>query len=279
MKKRIFAAILAAAMTFTAVPTLLPAADISVSAAKSEKLAAPKNLKVSKKTDSSVTLKWSKVEGADKYVVYQYDSTTKKYGKLASVSKTSCTVTGLDSDTKYSFKVAALVKGKDGKYTAQTQSEAKSVTTDEYPTFVMPKYGEKRSAALKSMGKNNFVKITSNSGEVTYSANVLYRGKEALCTLVINEDDLVKGVVLMYEGVSRKQYNKIVSEYEDQYGVPEREYGDSAGSSKIWIKIDQKKKEAMGAMVVYAVESESIMEVFAYVYDGNSSSMFEGIAA
>lgn len=278
MKKRIFAAILAAAMTFSAVPTLLPAAQITVSAASSKKLDAPKNLKVSKKTDSSVTLKWSKVEGADKYAVYRYDSKTKKYVKIKSVSKTSYTVTGLDSGTKYQFKVAALVKGKDGKYTAQTQSEAKSVTTAEYPSFVMPKYGAKKSDTLKSMGKNNFVKITTDDGD-TYTANVMYNGKEALCMLIFNEDNTVKGYVLMYDGVSRKAYNKLVDEFDEKYGTPVSEYGDSSASTKMWTHIDLKKKEATGIMLVYDTESQSIMEAFAYAYGSGVGSVFDGVAA
>ena len=278
MKKRFFAAILAAAMAFSAVPTLLPAANISVSAAKSEKLPAPESLKVSKKTDSSVTLKWSKVEGADKYAVYQYNSKTKKYVKIKSVSKTSCTVADLDSDTKYQFKVAALVKGKDGKYTAQTLSEAKSVTTAEYPSFVMPKYGAKRSDALKSMGKNNFVKIKTDDGD-TYTANVMYSGKEALCMLMFNEDNTIKGFVLMYDGVSRKAYNKLVDQYDEKYGAPVSEYGDSGVSTKMWTYIDPKKKEASGVMVVYDTESQSIMETFAYAYGSGVDSVFDGVAA
>ncbi|MCM1334514.1 MAG: fibronectin type III domain-containing protein [Bacteroides sp.] len=130
MKKRIFAAILAAAMMLTAAPTVLPAANIAVSAAKEEKLAAPKTLKVSSKTETTVTLKWSKVTGADKYAIYQYDKDAEKYVKIKSVSKTTYKITGLDPNTKYSFKVAALVKGNNGKYTVQTKSKAKSVTTN-----------------------------------------------------------------------------------------------------------------------------------------------------
>ncbi|MCM1334967.1 MAG: hypothetical protein NC084_10485 [Bacteroides sp.] len=57
MKKRILAAVLAIFMTVAAVPEILPAASVTVSAASSKKLAAPQNLKVSKKTDTSVTLK------------------------------------------------------------------------------------------------------------------------------------------------------------------------------------------------------------------------------
>lgn len=264
-------------MTATAAPSLLPAASITVSAASSKKLDAPKNLKVSKKTNSSVTLKWNKVTGADKYALYWYDSKTEKYVKIKSVSKTSCTVTGLDSGTKYQFKVAALVKGKDGKYTEQTRSAAKSVTTEEYPAFVQPKFGAKKNDTLKSMGKNNFVKIGTAEGD-TYSTNVIYNGREVLCMLMFNDDDTVKGYVLMYQNATRKEYNDLVDRYDEKYGQPMEEYGNSAGSTKMWAYVNAKKEEAIGVMVVYDTEDKTIMEAFAYVYDKNGE-IFGGISA
>ncbi len=279
MKKRIFAALLAAAMTFSAVPTLLPAADISVSAAKSEKLAAPKNLKASEKTDSSVTLKWSKVEGADKYAVYQYDSKTKKYVKIKSVSKTSYTVKGLDSDTKYQFKVAALVKGKDGKYTEQTQSEAKSVKTAEYPPFVMPKYGAKREDVLKSMGgKSRFMKNPDREGDDAYISTVLYRGKETACVLIFNEKKQFKGYCMFYNVDSKKEYNEIRNAYDKKYGDPISGNVNTTGENRVWMDANAKKKEVSGLMLIYAAQTNEVTEAFVYVYD-NTDDIFEGIAA
>lgn len=274
MKKRIFAAILAAAMTFAAVPALLPAGNVSVSAAETEKLAAPKTLKVSAKTDTTVTLKWSKVSGADKYAVYRYDGDKKKYVKVKNVSKTTYTVTGLEPDTKYSFKVAALVKGADGTYAAQTKSKAKSVTTDEYPPFAAPKYGMKRKAALKSMG-NGFMKTESRNGEEVYMKNVTYNGRDAVCMLMFYDDDTIRGVVLTYNGVSRKEYNAITAAYDEEYGAPYSEYGEGGASSKMWIAVG---KENRGVMVVYDTESQSIMETFVYVY-GEGKNPADAIAA
>lgn len=275
MKKRILAAILAAAMTFSAVPTLLPAADISVCAAKEEKLSAPKNLKVSKKTDSSVTLKWSKVEGADKYAVYRYDNQSKKYVKAGNTSKTSYTVTGLDSDTKYSFKVAALVKGKDGKYAAQTKSGAKSVRTAEYPAFVAPKRGAKKDSVLKSMG-NRFIKspASGDKGEQAYVGAALYQGKTAICTLVFNEKDQIFGYVLTYNAGSKKEYNKICDGYDEKYGDPISEVADTEGISSMWMYTDAKKNALGGLIAVYDAKTNEVTETFAYVYDSG-----DGIAA
>lgn len=62
-------------------------------------------------TASSVTLKWSKVTGATSYRIYQYNSSSKKYEKLADVKgATTYTVSKLKSGTKYLFKIRAYAK-------------------------------------------------------------------------------------------------------------------------------------------------------------------------
>lgn len=75
---------------------------------------------------SKVTLTWNKVEGADAYRVYVYNAKTGKYKKIATVSGTKKTITGLASG-KYKYKVAAVEK-KDGKYKNMETSKAASVT-------------------------------------------------------------------------------------------------------------------------------------------------------
>lgn len=93
----------------------------------SDKLSAPDGIKASRKANS-VTLSWNEVSGADGYRVYLYNAESGKYEKYKDVKNTKCTVEDLEKNTKYKFKVAALVK-KDGKYTAQTASKTVSVTT------------------------------------------------------------------------------------------------------------------------------------------------------
>ena len=62
-------------------------------------------------TTKSITLKWSKVSGASGYRVYQYNSKTKEYKHIASVTKgTSYKVSNLKPGTKYKFKVRAYTK-------------------------------------------------------------------------------------------------------------------------------------------------------------------------
>ena len=61
-------------------------------------------------TITTVTLKWAKSTGADGYRVYQYNSDTKEYKKVADVADTTVKIRDLKSGTKYKFKVRAYVK-------------------------------------------------------------------------------------------------------------------------------------------------------------------------
>ncbi len=56
---------------------------------------------------TSVKLKWNKVAYATGYRVYQYNSTTCKYEKIASVKESEYTVKGLTSAKTYKFKIKA----------------------------------------------------------------------------------------------------------------------------------------------------------------------------
>ena len=61
-------------------------------------------------TTSTITLKWSKVTGADGYRVYKYDTKKKKYVKVKDVTKTTLKISDLKVGTKYKYKVRAYTK-------------------------------------------------------------------------------------------------------------------------------------------------------------------------
>lgn len=68
---------------------------------------APTSLKYSKKTSSSVTLEWDKVEGAENYTVYMYNSSTGKYVKKTTVNGNTATIKELSAGKAYKFYVVA----------------------------------------------------------------------------------------------------------------------------------------------------------------------------
>lgn len=62
-------------------------------------------LKASKTTTNSITLFWNKASGAQKYAVYSYNPTTKKYTRIANTTANTYTVKSLKSYTTYYFVV------------------------------------------------------------------------------------------------------------------------------------------------------------------------------
>ncbi len=80
---------------------------------------ATKPLKPSKvtavQTTNSIELSWSKVTGADGYRIYQYNSKTKKYEAIKTLSSTSYRVEKLKAGTTYKFKIRAYKKVGDNK--------------------------------------------------------------------------------------------------------------------------------------------------------------------
>ena len=55
---------------------------------------------------TKIKLTWSKATGAKGYQIYQFNNDSGKWVKLPTTSKTSCTVTDLDSATEYKFRVS-----------------------------------------------------------------------------------------------------------------------------------------------------------------------------
>ena len=99
------------------------------SEAASKKLKAPEIISKTA-ADSCVTIEWKAVTGADGYIIYKYNSKTKKYKSCGTVgaSATGYEITGLKSEKTYKFKVAAYIM-KSGKKSAQTKSKVIKIKT------------------------------------------------------------------------------------------------------------------------------------------------------
>lgn len=122
-------------------------------------------------TKTSVTLKWNKVTGADGYIVYKYNSSTKKYEVIKTVTKTSLKISNLKSGTTYKFKVRAYKKDGDTIYGAY--SSVKEVTT-------------KLSAPSKVTSKaaTTSVKLTWSKSRGADGYRIYYKSGEKWKTLV-----------------------------------------------------------------------------------------------
>lgn len=63
-----------------------------------------------------VSLKWSKVEGAESYFIYKRDDKTGKYIKKFEVKSNKVTLKNLSPDTEYSYSVVAVKGGEESKF-------------------------------------------------------------------------------------------------------------------------------------------------------------------
>ncbi|MDE6599834.1 MAG: fibronectin type III domain-containing protein [Oscillospiraceae bacterium] len=62
-----------------------------------------------------VSLKWSKVEGAESYYIYKRDDKTGEYIKKFEVKSNKVTLKNLSPDTEYSYSVVAVKGGEESK--------------------------------------------------------------------------------------------------------------------------------------------------------------------
>lgn len=67
-----------------------------------------KNVKMSKNTDTSVTLTWNDAGDAENYRVYRYNEDTGKYAYVATVNDTTYTDTNLNAGSAYQYKVRCM---------------------------------------------------------------------------------------------------------------------------------------------------------------------------
>ena len=72
-------------------------------------------IKQSKTTTNSHKLSWKAVEGAEKYKVYYYNESTKKYAELGTTTKTECNVLNLKPTMTYLYKICAIRTASNGK--------------------------------------------------------------------------------------------------------------------------------------------------------------------
>ena len=86
-------------------------------------------------TDSSVTLKWSKVKKATGYRVYQYNSSTGNWKALETTTDRTFTVKNLKPGTAYTFCVKAYTKTAEDTIWSNSYTEIETATKPAKPTL------------------------------------------------------------------------------------------------------------------------------------------------
>ena len=143
---------------------------ITAAAAKSEKtkVTAPDQvvMKDYSSTDSTVTLKWKKVKGADGYRVYQEIDGSFKNILTIKKNKTSATIEGLKAAKKYAFKVRAYRTNKNSKLWGKKSKAINTVTAH--------KSEKDAYAVTKVKSKNDDSSVTVTWGKVKCSGYAVY---------------------------------------------------------------------------------------------------------
>ena len=146
------------------------------------------NVKVSAKTNSSLTFKWNAVKGATMYRVYLYDTVQKKYIKKANTDKTTVKISNLQEGRTYKFKVRAYYKV-DSKKVYGEYSDVISAKTN--GTAIVPSQGESFIGEAKavsialsnahvdeSLAKNLVCKLDVDDGVKVYEVEFYFNGYE-----------------------------------------------------------------------------------------------------
>ena len=132
--------------------------DLSSGIRATTLLSKVKNLKVTKTAATSISLSWSKVKNADKYIVEVYKN--KKWTKYKSVTGTSLTVKSLSAATSYKFRVRA--------YNSENEVYSEYSDTLTAKTRVATVKGLKISSVKSTSLKLSWSKVTGAEGYVAY---------------------------------------------------------------------------------------------------------------
>ncbi len=176
-----------------------------------------KNLKASSVTESSLKLKWSAMDVAEKYEV-QISTDGKKWKTEATVKKNSCTVKNLSGNKKYYFRVRAISDSGKGTY-----SDKKAVTTLMPKPEVQAEAGKKKITVSwdKIKGAKGYVVVCARNKDMMNNKKVtVKKGSKTAAT--------VKGLK------SKKNYYVKVRAYKTVNG--ERVYGSYSKAVKVKVK-------------------------------------------
>ncbi len=167
------------------------------------------NVSTEKKSSTYLTLSWKKVSGASGYRVYKYNTGTKAYEKVTTItsgSTTSYKVTGLASATEYQFKVRAYKKTDDATVWGSCSSVYKE-STNPLKTKNL-KLSTKSSAVTLSWSK-----VARSSGYAVYRYDSKTKKYVRIATIksgktvTYKDTKLKKGSTKHYKVRAYKTYN------------------------------------------------------------------------
>ena len=161
------------------------------------------------RSSTYLTLSWDKVSGASGYRIYKYNTSSKAYEKVTTISKGSTVsykITGLTVATEYQFKVRAYKKTDTGTLWGSSSSAYKDCTK--------PAQTKNLKAATKSSAVTlTWSKVASAGGYRIYRYNSKTKKYEKIATVKGNKTfsykntKLKKGSTMKYKVRAYKTYN------------------------------------------------------------------------
>ena len=189
-------------------------------------------------TDDSVTLYWDKPSGATGYSVYVYRKEADDYELYKTTSRTTITVSGLEKDTAYNFKIKS--------HKEKSNSKAYGDMSDSYKEYT---YNSGAIPHTKAQAAQNYNELIAN---LKAEKNMTVQYKKTIDTEYIgcDTDNLamtVKNTLGLFEGTLKTNYtykngyndkksaNKLIEPYSkkpsltkddiESYSVTEKENG------------------------------------------------------
>ena len=161
------------------------------------------------RSSTYLTLSWDKVSGASGYRIYKYNTSSKSYEKVTTISKGSTVsykITGLTVATEYQFKVRAYKKTDTGTLWGSSSSAYKDCTK--------PAQTKNLKAATKSSAVTlTWSKVARAGGYQIYRYNSKTKKYEKIATVKGNKTfsykntKLKKGSTMKYKVRAYKTYN------------------------------------------------------------------------
>ena len=158
-------------------------------------------------TDNSVTLYWDKPKGATNYRVYIYDTEKEKFTLYKRTSHTTMTVSGLEKDTRYIFKIMSYKKIDD--------SVAFGDYSREYKEFTYNSGSVPHTMAQTAQHYNEMI------ASLKAEADMMVKYKKTIDTEFVscskkNLAMSVKNTLSLFEGTLKKNYKYVGGVNEDK---------------------------------------------------------------
>lgn len=179
--------------------------DFSESVGAVTKPADVENIYTRNITDDSITLYWNKAKGATNYRVYIYDADKEKFVIYNRTSRTTITVSGLERDTRYTFKIMSYKKVGDSVAFGDYSREYKEFT---YNSGAIP-----HSMAQTAQHYNEMITKLKVEPDMTVKYKKTIDTEYVSCSKK-NLAMSVKNTLSLFEGTLKKNYKYVNGTYD-----------------------------------------------------------------